>query len=158
MQQGLRPLRTRFFRFILNNFGLGPRPKPDFRSDKGWKTILDTFYESCANRLKDIHTSTEIFIFAGKCFEEQDFKEKCLVGAAAICAEHAIPFEVQASFVHADTESADFERSAQAAAGLFNRSFNSVGSDRSIDLAEERVSTSAFQVALSSSDQVLDLD
>ena len=104
------------------------------------------------------HTSTEIFIFAGKCFKEQDFKDKFLVQAAEICAERAVPFEVQASFVRADTESADFERSAQAAAGLFDRSFNSVGSDRSIDLTEERVSTSIFQVALSSSDQVLDLD
>ena len=92
-------------------------------------TILDAFYESCANRLKEIHTSPEVFIFAGKCFKGQDFKDKFLVQASEICAEHAIPFEVQASFVHADTESADFERSAQAAAGLFDRNFNSGSAD-----------------------------
>ena len=150
---GVETLKDTFLSVYLEQ--LWSRPKPDFRTDKGWKTILDTFYESCANRLKEIHTAPEIFTFAGKCFKDKDFKEKILVQASEICTEHAISFEVQKSFVHAESETADFERSARAAAGLFE--CNLASGNRSIDLAEDP-SPEAFQVALRSSDQVLDLD
>ena len=141
---------------VLNVFSKGQDQLPDFRSEKGWKNILDTFYESCENRLKDFHTSPDIFAFATKCFKDLDFKEKFVAQAVEICTRHAIPFEVQTSFVHATAGTADFEKSAQAAAGLFNYSLAS--GNRSIDLESEEPASSSFQVALRPSDQVLDLE
>ena len=85
-----------------------------------------------------------------------DFKEKFVAQAVEICTRHAIPFEVQTSFVHATAETADFEKSAQAAAGLFNYSLAS--GNRSIDLESEEPASSSFQVALRPSDQALDLE
>ena len=151
---GVEELKDIFLAIYLEQ--LWSRPKPDFRSDKGWKTILDTFYDSCASRLKDLHTSPDIFAFGAKCFKDQDFKEKFLVQAVEICTRHAIPIEVQSSFVHATSEAADFEQSAQAAAGLFSHSL--AGRDRSIDLTEEESAAPAFQAVLRSTDQVVDLD
>ena len=151
---GVDELRDLFLAVYLEQ--LWSRPKPDFRSEKGWKNILGTFYESCENRLKDLHTTPDIFTFATKCFKDSDFKEKFFAQAAEICTKHAIPFEVQTSFVHATAETADFERSAQAAAGLFKHSL--AGGNRSIDLEIEEPASSSFQVALRPSDQVLDLE
>ena len=151
---GVDELKDLFLAVYLEQ--LWSRAKPDFRSEKGWKNILDTFYESCENRLKDLHTSPDIFAFATKCFKDLDFKEKFVAQAVEICTRHTIPFEVQTSFVRATAETADFEKSAQAAAGLFNYSLAS--GNRSIDLESEEPASSSFQVALRPSDQVLDLE
>ena len=68
---GVDELKDLFLAVYLEQ--LWSRPKPDFRSEKGWKNILDTFYESCENRLKDLHTSPDIFAFATKCFKALRF-------------------------------------------------------------------------------------
>ncbi len=152
---GVEDLKDLFLAVYLEQ--LWSRSKPDFRTEKSWKNILDTFYESCANRLKDFHTSLEIFTFASKCFRDQDFREKFVAQAAEVCARNSIPFETQVSFVHATAEAADFERSAQAAAGQFCN-LQGESTERPIDLTEERTASLSFQDALSSSDTVLDLD
>ena len=141
---------------------LWARPQPEGRSRTSFVSILRTCYQACESRAQSLHTVGELYQFASKCLREKEWKEKFVCQGAAICSENCIPFAVQESFVHAQTEAPDFEKSLTASLGGFAQvSAAGVHEQAVIDLdpaVPEQVPS--FQVPLlgSTSDFVIDLD
>ena len=144
---------------------LWARPQPEGRSRESFVRILRTSFSACETRAQSLHSVPEIYKFASKCLREKEWKEKFVCQGAEICAANCIAFSVQESFVHAETEAPDFEKSLDVSLGGFPQVSSDCTSapidlERATPDQEPAVASFAFRVPLQgrSTDSAIDLE